>query len=283
MNLSAPALSVLTFFACTVGFHAQELPPNGASLGSVEAGAANSGNAQNVPSSTASLPGAPEPQNRALPQESEGSKISASGNLPAVLAPQMTPQRLEVGDKFALYVHQAFGPFALLPPVLGMAISMAHPADRYPHDWRAGGGAMGRLSGDFAARWQSGQAGRFAAEATFREDPRYQPATSHSASARISHALFFTLVDQSDSGHRMPALSNFVGAAASGFVGNAYLPRGYNDVTHAGQRSALAFGGFAAGNLANEFCPEWGPMVNKLHIPFVHPPCLNRMRSKDQN
>jgi len=54
----------------------------------------------------------------------------------------------------------------------------------------------------------------------------------------------------------MPALSNFVGAAAGGFVGNTYLPAGFNDVTHAGQRATIRFATFAAGNLFREFAPQ---------------------------
>jgi hypothetical protein len=63
-------------------------------------------------------------------------------------------------------------------------------------------------------------------------------------------------VDRSNSGHPMPAISNFVGAAAGGFVGNAYLPAGFNDVTHGGQRASLRFGFAAAGNLFREFAPQ---------------------------
>ncbi len=70
------------------------------------------------------------------------------------------------------------------------------------------------------------------------------------------YALRFTFVDRSDSGHAMLALSNFAGAAAGGFVGNAYLPAGFNDVTHAGQRATIRFGTFAAGNLFREFAPQ---------------------------
>jgi hypothetical protein len=54
----------------------------------------------------------------------------------------------------------------------------------------------------------------------------------------------------------MLALSNFVGAAAGGFVGNTYLPNGFNDVTHAGQRATMRFGTLAAGNLFREFAPQ---------------------------
>jgi hypothetical protein len=61
----------------------------------------------------------------------------------------------------------------------------------------------------------------------------------------------------------MPALSNFVGAAAGGFVGNAYLPSGFNNLTHAGQRAKLRFGFAAGGNLFREFAPQMpGPLRN---------------------
>jgi hypothetical protein len=54
----------------------------------------------------------------------------------------------------------------------------------------------------------------------------------------------------------MPALSNFLGAAGGGFVANTYLPAGFNDVTHAGQRATLRLGFAAGGNLFREFAPQ---------------------------
>jgi len=88
------------------------------------------------------------------------------------------------------------------------------------------------------------------------EDPRYHPSSSHNVFARSLHAVGYTFVDRSDSGHAMPALSNFAGSAAAGFVGNAYLPSGYDNATHAGQRAILQFGFTAAGNLFREFAPQ---------------------------
>ena len=89
-----------------------------------------------------------------------------------------------------------------------------------------------------------------------REDPRYVPSHSHNPLARSLHALAFTFVDRSDSGRAMPAISNLVGAAGAGFVGNAYLPAGFNNVTHAGQRATIQFAGFAGSNLFNECAPK---------------------------
>ena len=44
--------------------------------------------------------------------------------------------------------------------------------------------------------------------------------------------------------------------AAGGFVANTYLPAGFNDVTHVGQRATIRLGLFAAGNLFREFAPH---------------------------
>ena len=79
-------------------------------------------------------------------------------------------------------------------------------------------------------------------------------------------AIVFTALDESDSGHTTPALSNFAGAASAGFVGNAYLPSGYNDASHAVIRTGIAFGTFAMTNLAVEFSPELNRIGKSLHL-----------------
>ena len=56
------------------------------------------------------------------------------------------------------------------------------------------------------------------------------------------------------------------GAAAGGFVGNTYLPAGFNDITHAGQRVTIRLGTFAAGNLFREFAP---PMPRPMRTFFM--------------
>jgi hypothetical protein len=100
------------------------------------------------------------------------------------------------------------------------------------------------------------QTARFLTGIITGEDPQYFPSGSRNVLARSLHALSFTFVDRSDSGHPMPAWSNFAGAAAGGFVGNAYLPGGFNDVTHAGQRGTIRIAFAAGGNLFREFAPQ---------------------------
>jgi len=221
------------------------------------------------------LPDAPQPQNPPPKQERKG--------LPAILAPQMTMRPMSADDKWQLYVHQAFNPVAFLLPTVGVALKMADPPDHYPREWKDGAGAFGRIYGDSLAKREAQLAAQALTKITLREDPRYLPAASHNVFNRVAHAVLFVLVDKNDSGDNRLAYSNFAGAAANGFVGMGYLPEGYNDVTHAGQRAAFAFQDFAFSNIANEFCPQWGPLMNRMHLPFVHPPCEERIKAKQGN
>jgi len=274
------ALLGVAFSGCMVAVHAQG---NAQEESEPKAAPAAGVSAPNQPgsSSSASLPDTPQPQKpQQTPARSRNSKVSPAGKIPAILAPQITEDRLTGRDKLTLYSHQAINPVALLLPVFATAIAMANPPDHYPHEWKHGGGAFGRFYGDYLARRESAQAAQFLSEMTFREDPRYEPARSHNIARRVANAFIFTLIDKSDSNRRMPAFSNFAGAAASGFVASAYVPSGYNDLVHAERRTAFGLAGFAAGNLVNEFCPQWGPLVSKFHIPFIHPPCPERIRTK---
>jgi len=184
---------------------------------------------------------------------------------PARRAPA-TAAEFGLSNKFSYYTTETyFNPSVFTAPAFRAGLRITNPpgkgATQYPPEWRQGAEAFGRNYGDAFAERVSFQTARFVTGAIVREDPRYLPSSSHNILGRSIHAVSFSFVDRSDSGHRMPALSNFVGAAAGGFVGNTYLPAGFNDVTHAGQRATLRFGFFAAGNLFREFAPQMpGPM-----------------------
>jgi hypothetical protein len=253
------------------------LPLSAQNLRSIPGDTADAQATQSPAPAQNKVPDAPKPQESRKTHES---KISASGKLPAILAPQITESPLNAGDKFRLYVHQASNPVSLLLPTFWVGLTMADPPGHYPREWKNGAEAFGRLYGDSLAKREAALTAQALTGITFREDPRYLPSASHNAFTRIAHALVFVLVDQSDSGHSRLASSNIAGAAANGFVGMAYLPAGYNDVTHAGQRALLTFQDYAISNVANEFCPEWGPLMRKMHLPWVHPPCEERIKAK---
>jgi hypothetical protein len=219
----------------------------------------------------AALPDAPSAQvgqNPALPGEPLPVPI-AIGPIP----PLLTRGRLTLGEKFTIYTHRAFGPPALIFPAFGAGIRMANPPKNYPRDWIDGGGAFGRLYGSALATQTSKRTAGFLTEAVLHEDPRYLPAPAGAnVGRRIFHAVAFTLVDRNDSGARTLAFSNFASAAAGGFVGMAYLPNGFNDVSHSGQRALSELGQIAIANVSREFAPQWAPVARKLHIPKIVPP-----------
>lgn len=149
---------------------------------------------------------------------------------------------------------------------------MADPPKNYPHDWVDGGGAFGRLYGSALATQTSKRTAGFLAESLLHEDPRYLPAPDGAnAGVRIFHAVAFSFVDRNDSGGRTLAYSNFASATAGGFVGMAYLPPGFNDASHAGQRIGTEFLGIVISNISREFAPQWLPVAQKLHFPRIVP------------
>lgn len=183
------------------------------------------------------------------------------------------PEHFGVGDKFRYYLGETYlNPTFVTAPAFRAGIRMATPPGHYPNaypaDWRQGPEGFGRNYGDAMAQRVSFQTARFVSGALVREDPRYQPSSSHNVLVRGMHAFSYALIDRSDSGHRIPAFSNFVGAAAAGFVGNTYLPPGFANVTHAGQRATLQFGFFAAGNLYREFAPQM-PKPMRIFIQLI--------------
>jgi hypothetical protein len=193
-------------------------------------------------------------------------------NLYPVVPPPITSEPPTTAEKFSIYLHQTYGPPALILPLFASGLGILNPKSHYPRDWKDGGEAFGKIYGDHLATITSRRTARFLAQTALHEDSRYLPSTSTNPFARTLHALAFTVVDKTDGGHNTIAVANFAGAAAGGFVGMAYLPNGFNDITHAEQRMALEFATTAVGNIAAEFEPQWGPILKKLRIPKILPP-----------
>jgi hypothetical protein len=213
--------------------------------------------------------GIPEAQGQSNPPSSSS---HAQDQTSAILfLPVKSPRSLSFSDKFTIYAHQTFGPPAIIFPAFAAGMSMANPKSHYPREWKDGAGAFGRLYGDSIASVTSGRTARFLTGVALHEDPRYVRSNSTNPLVRTVHALAFTFIDKTDSGRNTIAFSNFAGAAAGGFVGRAYLPDGYNDLTHAEQRMAIQFANIAFQNIAAEFQPEWGPFVRKLRIQKILP------------
>ncbi len=179
---------------------------------------------------------------------------------------------MDFGDKFKYLVEPAFGPRSFFTNAFDAGIRLTSPPTHYPPEWRGGAEAFGRLYGDSFARNGAEGIGRFSASVILHEDPRYQRSESTFFPARLGHSLLFSFVDKTDGGHTTVAISNFTGAAAGGFIGNAYLPAGFDNLTHAGQRSSIVFSTIAAQNIAQEFAPELGRFLKKIHLAHIPMP-----------
>jgi hypothetical protein len=174
--------------------------------------------------------------------------------------------------KLMAYAIVTVGPRTLFAPFIAAGIRMANPPRGYPPDWREGVSAYSRNYGNALAPRVSKDTVRFLAGAALHEDFRYRPSTSSNPLVRGFHAFAFAFVDKSDSGNNRLAVANFLGAGASGFVGNLYLPPGFNNLTHAETRTGVAFGGLVAQNLLREFIPDLLKASHKLHAPFPRIP-----------
>ena len=209
-----------------------------------------------------------------------GRAVDAQIPQPSPIAPsrvnagsKATPGPLTQAERDQFVFRQLTAPSHLIGYSAGALSKMANPpgsgSTYYPKEWRVGGEGFGRNFGDQAAKDQAKHIAKYASGALLREDPRYYPSESGNIGLRAMHAVMFTLVDRSNGGAPRLALSNLVGAAAGGYVGDAYLPAGFRNQAHATQRSLVNLGGLAGENVLAEFKPEIRQALLKLHLPFV--------------
>jgi hypothetical protein len=174
---------------------------------------------------------------------------------------------LDSRRKAECFARRSLSAGAFVAPLFTAVPEFVKPPARYPTQWRKGPAAFGRLYGDALALETVQQTSRFLTGLGLHEDLRYSPDGSRNPLRRALHAIAFAAFDRSDSGRTTLAASNFLGAAAAGFVGHAYLPRGYDDTSHAVTRMGIQFGFIAAENLADEFRPELLQMRKALRLP----------------
>lgn len=195
---------------------------------------------------------------------------STNPSNPAIPAPKDKDPcggHLDSTQKAECFAHRSLGIGTLIGPLFTAVPELAKPPAGYPTRWRKGPAGFGRLYGDAFAIQTAQQTSRFVAGLALHEDLRYFPAASRNPLCRAFHAVTFAVFDRSNSGRTTLAASNFLGSAAGGFVGIAYLPRGYKDTSHAVTRMGVQFGFIVAENLVDEFRPELQRLHKALHLP----------------
>jgi hypothetical protein len=247
-TFSSALISSFAIALCLVSTPASALQSSASTI-DPSARVASSANAVAPDAPTPSIPDAPEP--------------SSIGTLrtPAEESP------FTLHNRFRIAVHSAFGPSAFIAAADDALIVMAKPPRNFPPEWADGGGAFGRIFGAEFARNATAAFAHFGVAAVDREDPRYHICRSTNYAARTVHALLFTVIDRTESGRPTLALGNLAGSSAAGWVGNAWYPDGFNDNTHALQRSAEQMSSFAIRNLFAEYSPEIVKIAHKMHLP----------------
>jgi hypothetical protein len=265
-------LAVCSFIVVTAAFHS-----------SIATAQQPCVTAASTPDATASQPPPPQLMPQATPTptptasptptpaaDDTNSSVSTSASAPSgTVGNAAEPVCLCVKGKFKYFMSESFRPGIYPVAAAYTAVEMANPPKAYPPEWRQGFGGFARNFGDFMASWVSVQGGKFVVASAIHEDPRYFPSKSKNFFARTFNAARFAVVDRSDGGHPRPAIANFAGAFAGGFVGNAYLPHPYANASHGLSRSGFALLGFVTSNLADEFHPEIRRIATKLHLPFI--------------
>jgi hypothetical protein len=235
------------------------------------------GNAGSQTAPSATLPDAPSAQSPA-PQSAPSQNAAplppdpepiAGDSWYAPIAKGRAPESLKL--KTESYLVVTFGPRAMVAPAFSAAMKMARPPAGYPSDWLDGGPAFGRNYGAALGSRVALETGRYAAGALLHEDFRYRPSGKQGV-ARLFYALGYTFVDRSDSGRRRLAVANFAGAAAGGFVGNLYMPDGFNSAGDGARNFEGRFVGFAMTNVTREFAPEIYRATHRLRVPFPRIP-----------
>jgi len=198
----------------------------------------------------------------------KGATSAAIADQSSTVGDPASSSPLNVKGKLRYFAIETFRPGIYPVAAFYDGLTMANPPKAYPPEWRQGFPAFARNYGDFMASWAAVQGGKFVAASMLHEDPRYFTSTNRNFLARVANAVRYVVIDRSDSGHPRLAVANMGGALAGGFVGNAYLPDPYANVSHGFRRSAFALTGFVTSNLADEFHPEIHKFAKKLHLPF---------------
>jgi hypothetical protein len=171
---------------------------------------------------------------------------------------------------------------ALLSATFFGAIAHAqHDPGAWKQDW---GGLAYRVGSRYGQTVAKGLA-EFTAGSIIRADPRHttyesdpgvnqtkcasQPVNCRiHLSSRISHVFVDWLTVRQSSatgnGKRWPNLPLFAGAAASGFIGNAWYPDPQSTPGQAGIRAAYSLGTALGGSFYAEFSPEIGRFLGAI-------------------
>jgi hypothetical protein len=159
---------------------------------------------------------------------------------------------LNTKQKFSMQLRDIIDPTTFIGVSIGAGIQQAR--NSFP-GFGQGAAGYGKRWGALFANGRTGDFfGRAVFPSVFHQDPRYfYEGSAGSTWSRTKHAVGYAFVARSDSGHRMPNYSLFLGNLCSGALSNVYYPDSSRGVGLVFENAALSFSGRIAQNLAHEF------------------------------
>jgi hypothetical protein len=158
---------------------------------------------------------------------------------------------LDARQKFSLAARGTFDPVVFIGLSLGAGIEQA--TDAFPGYGQGAEGYGKRWGALFVNGRTSDILSRAVFPSLFHQDPRYFYQGSGTKWSRVKHAVSYTFVARSDSGHLIPNYSYFLGDVCSGALSNLYYPSSSKGASLVFTNAAIGLGGRAGLNLAREF------------------------------
>lgn len=155
-------------------------------------------------------------------------------------------------QKFSLELRELIDPTTFIGVSIGAGIQQAR--NSFPGFGQGASGYGKRWGALFANGRTSDILSRAVFPSMFHQDPRYfYMGSAGSAWSRTKHAVGYAFIARSDSGHRMPNYSLFLGNVSSGALSNLYYPDSSRGAGLVFENAALSFTGRITQNLAHEF------------------------------
>lgn len=167
---------------------------------------------------------------------------------------------LTASRKFALAWVNTVNPFQFVATAAWAGIEQAQ--NTYP-SWGQGAEGFGKRYGAlYASTASSNFFGTFVFPSMLRQDPRYFRKLKGGFGARLGYALTRVVVTRTDHGHSSPNASLWLGAGASGALGNLYYPANQQDASHVMERIGINLATTAGFNVAREFWPDFARLFH---------------------
>ena len=163
---------------------------------------------------------------------------------------------LTSGQKFNMFLHDAYSPLTIVAAGLNAAISQASQG-RGPHGYGQGWDAYGARFGAAMANTEvSGLFQTALLPSLLHEDPRYFPARKGTFGHRFGFAVSRVVVARKDSGGHRFNFSEVVGAMLAGGASNAWATETDRTVGRTFTYIGIGLAADAGWNVVKEFAPD---------------------------